>query len=432
MNEDRSQLRLWTMSAVIALILHGGLVIAALRWHQAEEPLMIDLSPLPPESSPDQSSAEPGPGSERSVQPTLAERTDANGAPQERTEAADHTIEPRIATSGKADTEPAELPLGLPTPQASGPSEIFEPKNTAGNAAARDSAVALRPLLGTGHSGAAYNPAVNANPAGNNPVSLSPVINNPLANHPVASNAVANNAATHSPIINSPAANSTTARGPLINSPVDSGAAGHSPITNDPVVNSPIDTSITVQPGPSGRGLSALEHGPASMAISQKGGVLFRPARLGEREHAPGLVLPGVTGTRPAGAHVQDRAKAAAARYTSAIGDTIAAKDGAKAAGSVLTNALGTMEVGVSSKGGTNAGSMTTNAIGIAVRPPEKVTATTNAEHSTNSVALESPATPAINGRNMIRPGSSTTVIGGPPRRMTGAISGTNFPGKVP
>lgn len=467
MNENRSQLRLWTISAAVALLMHGGVVIAVLKWHWAAptQPLMIDLAPAPaapnpepslqPSSEPSsESSSEPNlqpspepstapnlqqsnaalaPGSEPLAVPAASEQIQDNDAAHEPSAPAGRAVEANAAARGGGDTEPTAAPQGLlaPMPLSSGNAkpEIGARANTASGGG-----VALRAAPGGGGAG---NPAVGApagasvtaGPVASHPVALGPDIGNPVIGKPVINNPATNNSVTGGP--NGPAAGARVINGPVANAPARS----------DPFANSPIDTSITVQPGPNGRrGLAAIEGKTAAPAIGQRGGVFFHPARVGQPERIPGVVLPGVTATRTTGAHVQDRARAATARRINAIGSAetvIVGRGATNAAGRATTSAIGTAEGGVAGNGGANAeGAVAVNSVGIAVHPSERHSVAPVGERGANSVATAArslPAAPVINGGGMIRPGSGPAGIGGPPARTaTGVLNGTNFHTKVP
>jgi len=446
MTEDRSQFRLWMMGAAIALLLHGVAVVAVLRWHKAPptEPVMIDLAPSPTEPSlqsslervPESSlepSAEPSLGAsslESSLGPSLqqsnaapalppsSERIQANGAAQESIASAGPALEAQAATNGGGGAELVSPPHGLLAPRTSPPSENTEQESGAAKNMASGGGAAPRAAPNAGIGTAVSAPVPG--PIANVPVGLGPVVSRTVVG--AAKNPTTGAAVSNGPVANSPLANAPTAR--------------------DPFANSPIDTSITVQPGPSGkRGLAAIEHQPSSEAIGQKSGVLFRPARIGEPEHLPsGGVLPGATSTRAVGAHVQDHARAAAARRITAIGSAespVVGNGVANAAGNITTTAIGTAESGAAGKGGWNpAGTVATNAIGIPIRAlaPEKFSAAPAAERGTNSVATAGPRISAvINGRAIIRPGSGPAGIGGPTgRAASGALNGTDFHAKTP
>ena len=385
MNENRSQLRRWITSALIVLLLHGGVVIAALKWHRAAplEPLLIDLAP-PAVPIPEHSNAQPTPGGEPAELPAPPEQIDANVTPQGPIKSANEPINAEIARNGGDNAEPSEA---TPLPQAPGPSEIVKLENGGGTSTASGGGGTLRAGQSAGHSSVVANsPAVSGR-----------VVNDPAANNPVA------------------------------NGPMNSG---------------PIDTSITVQPSLYGkRGLGAIDHRGALGVIGQKGGVALRPlAHLGEPEHSRGLNLPGVSAPGATGAHVQDRARAAMAKHINAVGiaeTDIVGRGGMNAVGNVTTSAIGIAGTGITSKGATNAvGNIATatNAIGVAVRLPATVPATNLGARNTRPLSLAgSMPAAAIDGRTAIRPGSGAGVIGGPaPKTVNGVISGTNFHARVP
>lgn len=405
MDEDRANLRRWMTSAAIVVGLHGGLVLALVRWHKtiSTQPFVMDLAPWAGASGPELGG----------FQPSLAglERSGASA----QAETATKPSEQKLATAGSAGPGPAEPPQA---PQA---------RTSSG-----DGALKVQPGHGseTANAPASNGSLTNKVPANDHPVN-NPVPKNPASNVPAASNAV----------VNSP---------PPIN----------------PLNNAPIDTRITVQPplhgrtGPRGIGASD-EKGPQG-GIGQKGQVIFRPSnRLGELEHPrnftlPGATAPGLARTRTPGAHVQDRVRAAMARQINAIGNAATAlgiRSGPHAGNNVAINAIGIAGPGVGGKGGgaNGAGNVTINAIGLTVQAPRgavaakgidghgansSVPAMNFGQRSANSIALVGPAlsgTSALNGRTMVRPGAATGVIGGPAGRAAGGVlSGSDFHPKIP
>lgn len=408
MDEDRANLRRWIISAAIVALLHGGVLTAMLRWHKAipAEPFVMDLAPWSGASGPELGTSEPVPaGIERLAASEQAASTSQPSADKTAAEGGD----------------------------SAGPSAAPRDNGSQARTASRGGASPAQP-------NGSHGSETVSNPAANNAVATTPPANNRPANIPLPSNPVANN----------PVANGSTVANPF--------------------ANSPIDTSVTVQPWLRGRkGVAAIDQKGGSGGIGQKGHIMFRPFNhAGEPPHPgtlnlqgalnpPGsLTLPGVTAARTPGAHVQDRARAAATRQINAIGSAapgIGARGGSNAAGTVATNAVGIATPGVGGKGGANAGgNVTTNAIGMTVPLPRgaaaakaadghganapNVPAMTGGERNTGSVALAGPApsnASAINGHAMIRAGAATGVVGGPARRATsGVLNGADVHPKVP
>lgn len=178
-------------------------------------------------------------------------------------------------------------------------------------------------------------------------------------------------------------------------------------------MDTPLDTSITVMPGLYGKKAGG------GTARQKKNIVLLRPSKHSVALQHPRNVGPAestMRATNPVGAHVEDRVKAALAR----------------ANGNATTkNAIGTAAApGMVGGGNAHAAEgVTTNAIGMTV-PVHPVVPGANAgetKGAPNVAASTAMNRPVINGRDMIRPGTATGVIGGPARNAVGVLNGTNF-----
>lgn len=140
--ENRDRLRRWAASLALALLLHGGIVVALLSWRNsvtapsAPGPagaIIIDLAPSPSEPVAPQSERVPAPAGEPAERPP--EQLSTNGASQEPTRPAEETTAEKAAKNGEettADraakngeetgeqkTAPAEAPPGLIAPAPS-------------------------------------------------------------------------------------------------------------------------------------------------------------------------------------------------------------------------------------------------------------------------------------------------------------------------
>jgi len=428
MNEERANLYRWIVSAAVVVLLHGGVVVALLKWHNvlpAGEPFMMDLAPWMGAPLPDAAGLQASASQQGGPQPAAA-----NGAE-------------RAAASAQPAARGATETAARDRADSGGSSAAPEGKGSEARTANHGGGFSQgAPSLGheSGHGGGVATGVM------------------PISPTPPASAAVPSGSA--------PAAGSTPLTGPAAtaNAPAPNGPTL---TATNPFSNSPIDTSITVQPWLHGRkGVAALNQKGGLSGIDQKGHIMFRPlGHAGEPPH-PGtlnlpvvlnslgtLTLPGATATRTPGAHVQDRARAAATRQVNAIGTAApGARGGGNTAGTVATNAIGIAAPSTAGKGGANApGGVATNAIGIAIRLPSNTAATksaternapsagaaaTTGEHNASSVALVGPGqsgASAVNGRTMIRAGAAAGTIGGPARRASsGVISGSDVHPKVP
>ena len=125
MNDDRAQLRRWSYSAAVAVVVHGGMVAAVLNWRMAIAPLnltgfpppaavIIDLAPLPAAPRPLQSPAQPASAFGRAAGPPAKEITEEKTAP-----------------NGEKNAEPAAAPAATTAPVAFAPAQNGEGEDSA-------------------------------------------------------------------------------------------------------------------------------------------------------------------------------------------------------------------------------------------------------------------------------------------------------------
>jgi len=394
-DQDRAEYRRWWFSATLAIGLHGAVAMAALAWH-------ITSKPLAPYASP-------------AVGPFLVDL---------------------VLPAAVRSSEQMLPQVGLSRDRGEAPLERAEHSPAEGSAINRDSSAEP---TGPQRSEA----AAGANGLASNIIAGAPAAPAPPDN--AATDAGGGVAASH-------ASAPSHMQGSSVNtSRVDPG---------------PIDTSITVLP-------NSYQH-KALGALGQNRMLLLRPLRQpGQAQpalnnaHAP-TNAPGGFGvhaspSRGPGAHIQDRVNAAIERQN--LTRIERARNGNSVPG---TNSLG-MKTGISSvhdnsknaigaatgnngKAGAEPGVVngtTRNAVGMTIEVHPAAHGTNIEEHregiaglkgregitglkaaippgNTGLMAATSP--PGIlNGRGVARPGTGLTILGGAPKTVPGALSGSDF-----
>lgn len=405
-DQDRADFRRWSFSAMLAVALHGAVAMTALTWYVANKPL------------------------------------DANG-PSLRGPVFIDLAPPSAAPS-------SEQTLTPPSAAASSEQSLAQPQSGSDRAAVR-----TQPIKAIPEAASALNRDSSGDPRGQQ--------------GPQRSEA--------EPSANGLTAAASTSLVPADDAAMDSGgAAAASRALATPMERSPVGVSHTlrVDPGPLDTSITAL---PAPLrpprpfgAFGHNRAILLRPLRQ------PGKAGPshsnpsgpthasGDQGHAP-GAHMEDRVNAAIERDV--LHRIERARNGAAVPG---TNSLG-MRNGASSPslhdnsknaigagtGNNGVGSPESgvingtakNAVGMTV-PAHPNAPETNADERREGVTglkaregiagLKAVAAPGgaelthagplpgvLNGRGMTRPGMALSVLGGPPKIVPGALSGSDF-----
>lgn len=388
-NQDRAELRRWSFSAMLAVAVHGVAAMAVLAWHITSKPIDADVSPAP------------GPFFIDLVPPPTSRSSEQHLRPPEP------GLDRGDATSERGD----------------------------GAAEARS---AVNRDTGTVSFGLQRN---EAGPGANDLAAEAPIVPaRPDSAQPDAGGA-------------STAASDAFAASHINGSPADVSRVGG-------VDPGPLDTSITASP--------SLHQRQAFGAFGRNRMMLLRPSTYpgktepthnSLRAFANAPVAHGVSGqgsvTHGPGAHVQDRVSAlrraerarngGAAPAPNTLGINNPTSSGVH---DNVKNAIGAAPANGSignPKSGAINGTTVRNAVGmiVEVHPgahgiggvdphsggnPNGLK--TGVSPSSTGFTVAAPPTGILNGRGFVRPGTSLTALGGPPKSAPGSLNGSDFHSK--
>jgi len=381
-DEDRAWLRRWSVSAMVAVALHGAVAMAVLAWHiasapRAGGPFFIDLPPLLDAGSSQPSLPQPGSALDRSAAlPEPAE--DVPGG--------------RSAVNRDNGMEAAGGQRNAAQPIAAAPIVPVSPGSAERDA---DSAGAAGPpAFATDHANATPLAASHALRVDPGPIDTSITVGPPVYRHETASD-------RNRMILR----RSPTQPGKAEPTPANPGA-----LTNAPGVH-----------GGVGRG--SVSHRPGAHVEDRVNAAIERQELLRRIERARnGITAPGTNALgikNSAGANVRDHAR-------NAIG-AASAHDGLGGPKSGISNGMVTVR---------NAIGMTTevrpSAHGIGVDERAGGIAGLKTGISPSIAGLKTAAAPAgiLNGRGMARAGMSLTTLGGPAKNVSGVLNGSDFRAK--